>query len=231
MCEWHYVRRTEHTTDTKTQTVPTDTPETPGAPTAPDTLPDTVHEFVTHWTFVTRPARIEVIDASDDARLIGEALAAGELRPGFRENLGVLLWLLAFREGSVSGTQTSVGVVPTAGELDITGLGIPDADLAALISIDPPTPSSTRVKSGCQLACITIWLLRRIAAVLIYGRTGTSTSMGVESVHLRTTSHPTVRIGPSRRRILLHTRRTDTVFTGRAFAKSSGRAEHYASTT
>lgn len=84
-----------------------------------------------------RPARIEVIDASDDARLIGEALAAGELRPGFRENLGVLLWLLAFREDSVSGTQTSVGVVPTAGELDLTGLGIPDADLAALISIDP----------------------------------------------------------------------------------------------
>ncbi len=59
------------------------------------------------------------------------------LWPGFRENLRVLLWLLAYREGSVSGTQTAVGVVPTAGELDLTGLDIPDADLATLLSIDP----------------------------------------------------------------------------------------------
>ncbi|MDN6242330.1 phosphoenolpyruvate carboxykinase domain-containing protein [Corynebacterium variabile] len=59
------------------------------------------------------------------------------LWPGFRENLRVLLWLLAYREGSVSGTQTPAGVVPTAGELDLTGLNIPDADLATLLSIDP----------------------------------------------------------------------------------------------
>jgi phosphoenolpyruvate carboxykinase (GTP) len=59
------------------------------------------------------------------------------LWPGFRENLRVLLWLLAYREGSVSGTQTPVGVVPTAGELDLTGLDIPDADLATLLSINP----------------------------------------------------------------------------------------------
>ncbi len=59
------------------------------------------------------------------------------LWPGFRENLRVLLWLLAYREGSVSGTQTPVGVVPTAGEPDLTGLDIPDADLATLLSIDP----------------------------------------------------------------------------------------------
>ena len=51
------------------------------APAVPDTLTGTVREFVTHWASVTRPSRIEVIDTSDDARLIEEALATGEFRP------------------------------------------------------------------------------------------------------------------------------------------------------
>jgi phosphoenolpyruvate carboxykinase (GTP) len=56
--------------------------------------------------------------------------------PGFRENLRVLLWLLAYRDGAVTGTPSPVGTLPTADELDLTGLGLPDADLAALLSVD-----------------------------------------------------------------------------------------------
>lgn len=40
-----------------------------------------VREYVHHWASITGPARVEVIDASDDARLIAEALEAGELQP------------------------------------------------------------------------------------------------------------------------------------------------------
>ncbi|WP_286928758.1 MULTISPECIES: phosphoenolpyruvate carboxykinase (GTP) [Aeromicrobium] len=40
-----------------------------------------VHEFVKHWAGVTQPDRIEVVSASDDARLLQEALEAGELEP------------------------------------------------------------------------------------------------------------------------------------------------------
>lgn len=39
-----------------------------------------VQEYVEHWAAITRPAAIEVVDASDDARLITEALAAGEIQ-------------------------------------------------------------------------------------------------------------------------------------------------------
>lgn len=56
---------------------------------------------------------------------------------GFRDNLRVLLWLLAYREGTVTGIPTPVGVVPAAGELDLTGLDIPADDLTRLLSIDP----------------------------------------------------------------------------------------------
>lgn len=40
-----------------------------------------VREYVTYWAGVTEPDRIEVVDAADDARLVAEALEAGELLP------------------------------------------------------------------------------------------------------------------------------------------------------
>lgn len=58
------------------------------------------------------------------------------LWPGFRENLRVLLWLLAYRDGTVTGTPTPVGTVPTIEELDLRGLTIQDADLSQLLHVD-----------------------------------------------------------------------------------------------
>ena len=40
-----------------------------------------VREYVRHWAELTGADRIEVVDAADDARLIEESLAAGELLP------------------------------------------------------------------------------------------------------------------------------------------------------
>jgi phosphoenolpyruvate carboxykinase (GTP) len=40
-----------------------------------------VREYVRYWATLTGAARVEVVSASDDARLIGEALAAGEIMP------------------------------------------------------------------------------------------------------------------------------------------------------
>lgn len=40
-----------------------------------------VREYVAHWAAITQPERIEVVSAADDARLVQEALDAGELQP------------------------------------------------------------------------------------------------------------------------------------------------------
>ncbi|MGA8847546.1 MAG: phosphoenolpyruvate carboxykinase, partial [Nocardioides sp.] len=40
-----------------------------------------VREYVAHWADITEPDRIEVINASDDARLVAEALESGEFLP------------------------------------------------------------------------------------------------------------------------------------------------------
>lgn len=40
-----------------------------------------VREYVAHWAAITQPERIEVVTADDDARLLAEAVEAGELLP------------------------------------------------------------------------------------------------------------------------------------------------------
>ena len=42
---------------------------------------EAVREYVRHWAGVTGAERVEVVSAADDARLIQEALDAGELLP------------------------------------------------------------------------------------------------------------------------------------------------------
>jgi phosphoenolpyruvate carboxykinase (GTP) len=58
------------------------------------------------------------------------------LWPGYRDNLRPLLWLLALKEGEVSGIQTPVGIIPAKDELDLDGVQTSPADLEAVLSID-----------------------------------------------------------------------------------------------
>ncbi|MCT2007599.1 phosphoenolpyruvate carboxykinase (GTP) [Micrococcus lylae] len=58
------------------------------------------------------------------------------LWPGYRENLRALNWLFRYRAGDAHGHPTPVGVLPTAEELDLTGLDIPAEDLDRLLRID-----------------------------------------------------------------------------------------------
>jgi phosphoenolpyruvate carboxykinase (GTP) len=58
------------------------------------------------------------------------------LWPGYRDNLRPLVWLLRLRDGEVSGRRTPVGILPTAEELDLTGMDVPAGDLDRLLGID-----------------------------------------------------------------------------------------------
>ncbi len=40
-----------------------------------------VRDYIAHWAAITQPERIEVVTADDDARLLTEAVDAGELLP------------------------------------------------------------------------------------------------------------------------------------------------------
>jgi phosphoenolpyruvate carboxykinase (GTP) len=58
------------------------------------------------------------------------------LWPGYRDNLRALLWLMQLKAGEVSGTETAVGIIPTAEELDLRGMDLPPGDLKRLLTID-----------------------------------------------------------------------------------------------
>ena len=58
------------------------------------------------------------------------------LWPGYRENLRALLWLVHLKEGSVTGMQTPVGILPKEDELHLADLELPEADKDRILSID-----------------------------------------------------------------------------------------------
>ncbi|HEY3885137.1 MAG TPA: phosphoenolpyruvate carboxykinase (GTP) [Vicinamibacterales bacterium] len=59
------------------------------------------------------------------------------LWPGFGDNLRVLKWVLDRAEGRSKAIDTVLGAVPTPDAIDRTGLSLPDADMAALLKVDP----------------------------------------------------------------------------------------------
>jgi phosphoenolpyruvate carboxykinase (GTP) len=58
------------------------------------------------------------------------------LWPGFGENSRVLEWICRRLDGDASGTDTAIGVVPGPGDLDLAGLDVPTADVAAALVVD-----------------------------------------------------------------------------------------------
>jgi len=61
------------------------------------------------------------------------------LWPGFGENSRVLAWIIGRLEGTATGVETPIGIVPTPEALDTDGLAIDAAALATLLSVDVDT--------------------------------------------------------------------------------------------
>ncbi len=57
------------------------------------------------------------------------------LWPGFGENLRVIEWVMERCSGRGTGADTAIGTVPTS--LDLDGLGLSEAQLAALLAVSP----------------------------------------------------------------------------------------------
>ncbi len=59
------------------------------------------------------------------------------LWPGFGENSRVLEWIYRRLDGTAGGDETPIGVVPSAGDLDLDGLDLSADELAAVLRVDP----------------------------------------------------------------------------------------------
>ncbi|OPZ59756.1 MAG: Phosphoenolpyruvate carboxykinase (GTP) [Deltaproteobacteria bacterium ADurb.Bin510] len=58
------------------------------------------------------------------------------LWPGFGDNSRVLKWMCERVDGTVGASETAIGKLPLAGDLDLSGLDIDDADFGELMRID-----------------------------------------------------------------------------------------------
>jgi phosphoenolpyruvate carboxykinase (GTP) len=56
--------------------------------------------------------------------------------PGFGENLRVLEWIMDRCMNTAGSRRTAIGYIPKSQDLDLAGLGIPDATMQKLLSID-----------------------------------------------------------------------------------------------
>jgi phosphoenolpyruvate carboxykinase (GTP) len=59
------------------------------------------------------------------------------LWPGFGENSRVLKWMCERVDGKVGARETFIGLLPEEGDLDLSGLSIPPADMEELFQLDP----------------------------------------------------------------------------------------------
>jgi phosphoenolpyruvate carboxykinase (GTP) len=59
------------------------------------------------------------------------------LWPGFGENCRVLKWMCDRVDGKIGAVETPLGLMPSEGDLDLSGLSIPPADLEELLRVDP----------------------------------------------------------------------------------------------
>jgi len=59
------------------------------------------------------------------------------LWPGFGDNARVLKWVLERLDGTAEAVDTPIGYVPAPGSVDVSGLDIDDATMAALAEVDP----------------------------------------------------------------------------------------------
>ncbi len=126
--------------------------------------------YAAHWLKIVGAAAHQPIFAHVNWF---QRAADGHFRwPGYRENLRALLWLMRLRDGEVTGRPTAVGIVPTAEELDLTGLDLPPEDLDALLTIDVPRWRQEMERRQAHLEQFhdlpeEIWVAhRRVAAAL-----------------------------------------------------------------
>jgi phosphoenolpyruvate carboxykinase (GTP) len=58
------------------------------------------------------------------------------LWPGFGENSRVLKWMCERVDGKAGARETAIGYMPSAEDLDLTGLNVPAEDMKELLRVD-----------------------------------------------------------------------------------------------
>src|SRR5262249_41576384 len=88
-------------------------------------------DYFAHWLSMTEHGDAAKLPAIYGVNWFRKGDDGRFLWPGFGENSRVLEWVCRRLDGDASGTDTPIGVVPTASDLELAGLDVAADDIAA----------------------------------------------------------------------------------------------------
>jgi len=94
-------------------------------------------DYWAHWLDVGRATDTEKLPRIFYVNWFRRDADGRFLWPGFGDNSRVLEWMFRRCDGEGAARETAIGWLPVAEDLDLSGLDIADADLAALLDVDP----------------------------------------------------------------------------------------------
>ena len=94
-------------------------------------------DYFAHWAAMGKGADAAKLPRIFYVNWFRRDADGGFLWPGFGENIRVLKWAVERIEGDAAAVETPVGYVPAAGSLDVDGLDLDPAGLAAVTAVDP----------------------------------------------------------------------------------------------
>src|ERR1700730_18191434 len=86
-------------------------------------------DYFGHWLRVGKKADADKLPKIYYVNWFRKGEGGKFLWPGYGENSRVLKWIVERLEGTGEGTETAIGVLPTADALDLDGLELDPADL------------------------------------------------------------------------------------------------------
>ena len=95
-----------------------------------------VGDYINHWLSIGAQADPEKLPRMFWVNWFRKDADGSFLWPGFGENSRVLKWVLERIDGTAGAPETPIGNVPTAADLDLSGLDLDDGDLSELLSVD-----------------------------------------------------------------------------------------------
>src|SRR5690349_4625184 len=93
-------------------------------------------DYFGHWLEVGKQHDAANLPAGVYVNWFRRSADGGFLWPGFGENSRVLKWVIERIEGKAAAVETPIGYAPAPGSLDVTGLDISEAEVAAALEVD-----------------------------------------------------------------------------------------------
>src|SRR5436309_14599688 len=94
-------------------------------------------DYFSHWLAIGEKADPSRLPKLFNVNWFRKGADGRFLWPGVGENSRVLAWVFRRCEGKADALETSAGLVPAPGSIELKGLDVSDQDMAELLEVDP----------------------------------------------------------------------------------------------